>query len=81
MDDMKDRVEDKLDHEQAEGRKDQAGGTWDELKGKVKKNVGDALDDTSMEAEGRVQEAGGKMQKETGEARAKAADAAQDAID
>lgn len=81
MDNMRDRVEDKLDHEQNEGYKDQASGAWDELKGKVKKNVGDALGDTSMEAEGRMEEAGGKLRREAGSLRSDAADAAGDAID
>lgn len=74
------QVKDELDRQQIAGREDQAGGAWDELKGKVKKTVGDLTDDASLEAEGRIQEAGGKLKKAAGEARADAADAADDAI-
>ncbi|MEM1041103.1 MAG: CsbD family protein [Bacteroidota bacterium] len=81
MDHTKDRLEDRLDHEQAEGRKDQAAGALGEMKGKVKKNVGDLVGNESMEAEGRMEEAQGKVQREAGNLRSEAADRAEDMID
>lgn len=77
MDDAKN----KLNREHAEGRMEQAAGAFDELKGKVKKNVGDAIDDHSMQAEGAAEEMAGKARKTAGDAHADAADAAEDVID
>ncbi len=37
----------------------------EELKGKVKAAMGDALDDRSMQAEGKAEEAQGKVKQET----------------
>ena len=78
---MDSRKEDRLEREEMKGRKQQAAGAFDEVKGKVKKNVGDALDDHSMQAKGAAQEAAGKARKNLGDARADAADAAEDRID
>ncbi len=81
MSDLTDDAKNELHKQEAKGRKAQAGGAFDEVKGKVKKTVGDALDDTSMQAEGAVQELAGKARKTAGDAHADAADAAEDAID
>ncbi len=43
--------------------KDQIRGRWEELKGKVKKNYGDATGDRSTQVKGAVQEGAGKVQK------------------
>ena len=77
MDDAKDR----LNREHAEGRKEQAAGAFDELKGKVKKTVGDVFDDHSMQAEGTAEEMAGKARKTAGDAYADAADKAEDVVD
>ena len=53
--------------------RDKAQGTWEELKGSVKRNVGDALDDERMESEGTAQELGGRGQVEGAKARGRAA--------
>ena len=81
MSDLKDDMQNRLHKEEAKGRMDQAGGALNEMKGKVKKNVGDAFDDESMQAEGAAEEMAGKARKHAGDARADAADAAEDAID
>ena len=81
MSDLKDDAQDRLRNEEAKGRKEQAGGAFDEIKGKVKKNVGDALGDESMQAKGAAQEMAGKARKGAGDARADAADAAGDMLD
>ena len=52
--------------------KDRAQGKWEELKGKVKKNVGDLVDDESMEAEGMAEEHLGKAHQKGAEAAAQA---------
>jgi uncharacterized protein YjbJ (UPF0337 family) len=78
---MDDRTEDRLEREEMKGRKQQAAGAFDEMKGKVKKTVGDAIDDHSMQAKGAAQEAAGKARKHMGDARADAADAAEDRVD
>ena len=52
MSDLSDDAKSRLNKEHAKGRMDQAGGAFDEIKGKVKKNVGDAFGDRSMQAEG-----------------------------
>ena len=81
MDDITNDAQRKLHKEHAEGRKEQAAGAFDELKGKVKKNVGDAFDDHSMQAEGAAEEMAGKARKHAGDAHADAADKAEDALD
>lgn len=50
------------------GMKNQAKGTAKEMAGKVKGDVGDALDKSGMHAEGRVEELKGKAQKTVGKA-------------
>lgn len=40
----------------------EAKGTWNELKGKLKKNFGDLIDDDSMYEEGKKEELLGKIQ-------------------
>ena len=81
MDDITNDAQRNLHKEAAKGRKEQASGAFEELKGKVKKHVGDALDDHSMQAKGAAQEMAGKAKKAAGDAHADAADAAEDAID
>ncbi len=81
MDDLTNDAQRNLHKEEAKGRKEQAGGAFDELKGKIKKNVGDAFDDKSMQAKGAAEEMAGKARKHAGDAHADAADAAEDAID
>ena len=81
MSTLKDTIKDKLDHEQAEGRKDQAGGLVDRVQGNVKKNVGDLIGNEQMQAEGAAEEAAGATRQKAGDLRADAADAAEDAID
>lgn len=77
----KDNLEDKLDHEQTEGRKDQAGGMMQEAKGHVKKAVGDLTDNHSLEAKGQADILAGKARKMEGNARSESADALEDKID
>ena len=81
MDDLTNDAQRELHEQEAKGRKEQAAGAFDELKGKVKKHVGDAFDDESMQAKGAAQEMAGKARKAAGDAHADAADAAEDAID
>lgn len=81
MSDITNDAKDRLRREEAEGRSEQAAGAFDEIKGKVKKTVGDVLDDRSMQAKGAAEELAGKARKAAGDAHADAADAAGDAID
>ncbi|WP_412069652.1 CsbD family protein [Rubrivirga sp. IMCC43871] len=81
MDDLTNDAQRKLHKEEARGRKEQAAGAFDEVKGKIKKNVGDAIDDHSMEARGAAEEMAGKARKTAGDAYADTADKAEDAID
>jgi uncharacterized protein YjbJ (UPF0337 family) len=81
MDDITNDAQRDLHEEEARGRKEQAAGAVDELKGKVKKNVGDAFDNERMQAEGAAEELGGKARKQAGDAYADAADRAEDAVD
>lgn len=73
--------EDRLEREEARGRKEQAAGALNEVKGKVKKNVGDAFDNERMQAEGATEEMAGKARKNAGDAYADAADRAEDRVD
>jgi Uncharacterized protein conserved in bacteria len=50
---------------------DKAKGIANETVGKIKKNVGDATDNTRLEAEGTAQEVKGKGQQTVGEAKDK----------
>lgn len=81
MDDLNNDAQRTLHKEEAKGRTEQAQGAFDELKGKVKKNVGDAFDNESMQAEGAAEELAGKARKTSGDAHAEAADTAEDALD
>jgi uncharacterized protein YjbJ (UPF0337 family) len=57
--------------------KDRIGGAVDKLKGSVKKGVGEATGDTSMEAEGHADKAKGSVQGGVG----KVKDTLRDAVD
>ena len=46
--------------------KDEAEGTWEQVKGTVKDKVGEATGDRSLEAEGEMQNAEGKSQETWG---------------
>lgn len=46
--------------------KDEAEGTWEQVKGKVKSTVGEATGDRELEAEGDVQDAAGETQQTWG---------------
>lgn len=56
--------------------KDQVKGTIKEVAGKVQKNTGDALGNTSQEAKGMAREVEGKVQKNLGDAKETLKDAA-----
>ena len=81
MDDLTNDAQRKLHEEEARGRKEQVAGAANELKGKAKKAIGDAIGNERMEAEGASEELGGKARKHAGDAYADAADKAEDAID
>ena len=81
MDDITNDTQRTLHKEEARGRKEQAAGALNEMKGKVKKAVGDAIDNEQMQAEGAVDEMAGKARKHAGDAYADAADRAEDALD
>lgn len=49
------------------GVKNQVEGAADEFKGKVRGDVGDAVDDHSEHLKGRIQEGKGKVQRKIGE--------------
>ena len=53
------------------GVSDQVKGTMKEAVGKVRGDVGDALDDGSQHLKGRMQQASGKVQKKVGDAEEK----------
>ena len=55
------------------GTENRVEGTIDELKGKVRGDVGDATDNASEHIEGRAQELKGKIQRKVGEAQQDAA--------
>jgi uncharacterized protein YjbJ (UPF0337 family) len=50
--------------------KNQAKGSWNQLKGEIKKRWGAITDDDLMEAEGDIQKLAGKIQKRTGDKQA-----------
>ena len=50
-----------------QGDKDQAKGTFHEVKGKVKEAVGHATNDSDLETDGIVEKVGGKVQKKIGQ--------------
>lgn len=61
--------------------KDEVEGKFDQAKGAIKENVGDAIDDKEMEAEGKADRAGGKLQEGYGEAKRKVGDTIKDVGD
>jgi uncharacterized protein YjbJ (UPF0337 family) len=52
-----------------EGLEDRIEGTFEEKKGKVRGDIGDALDNQSEHLKGRAQQVRGKVQKKVGEAK------------
>ncbi|MBA3241758.1 MAG: CsbD family protein [Acidobacteria bacterium] len=61
--------------------KDEVEGKFDQAKGAVKENVGDAIGDRDMEAEGAADRAKGNLQEGYGEAKHKVGDAIKDVGD
>ena len=61
--------------------RDEVEGKFDQAKGAVKENVGDAIGDRDMEAEGAADRAGGNIQEGYGEAKRKIGDAIKDVGD
>ena len=51
--------------------KDEVEGKFDQARGAVKENVGDAIDDERMQSEGAAERAGGNIQEGFGTARRK----------
>ena len=58
--------------------KDEVEGKFDQAKGAVKENVGDAIDDERMQSEGAAERAGGHVQEGFGTARRKVGEAVED---
>ena len=58
--------------------RDEIEGKFDQAKGAVKENVGDAIDDERMQAEGAAERAGGNIQEGFGTARRKVGEAVED---
>lgn len=58
--------------------KDQVKGGFNEAKGKVKEEIGDATGNRTMEAKGKLEKTGGKIQKGFGDARDEARDETRD---
>jgi uncharacterized protein YjbJ (UPF0337 family) len=56
------------------GTENRVEGNIDEMKGKARKNVGDATDDKSQQLKGKGEELKGKAQKKFGEAQQDSAD-------
>jgi len=61
--------------------KDEVEGKFDQAKGAVKENVGDAIGDRDLEAEGAADRAKGNLQEGYGEAKHKVGDAIKDVGD
>ena len=61
--------------------KDEVEGKFDQAKGAIKENVGDAIGDRDMEAEGAADRAKGNLQEGYGEAKHKVGDAIKDVGD
>ena len=51
----------------SQGDKDQAKGTFHEVKGKVKEKIGHATNNPNLEAEGQDEKVAGKIQKKVGD--------------
>ena len=58
--------------------KDEVEGKFDQAKGAIKENVGDAIDDEKMQSEGAAERAGGNVQEAYGTARRKVGEAVED---
>jgi uncharacterized protein YjbJ (UPF0337 family) len=58
--------------------KDEVEGKFDQAKGAVKENVGDAIDDERMQSEGAAERAGGNLQEGFGTARRKVGETIED---
>lgn len=58
--------------------KDEVEGKFDQAKGAIKENVGDAIDDERMQSEGAAERAGGNLQEGFGTARRKVGEAIND---
>ena len=58
--------------------KDEVEGKFDQAKGAVKENVGDAIDDERMQSEGAAERAGGNIQEGFGTARRKVGETIED---
>jgi len=58
--------------------KDEVEGKFDQAKGAVKENVGDAIDDERMQSEGAAERAGGHVQEGFGTARRKVGETLED---
>lgn len=58
--------------------RDEVEGKFDQAKGAVKENVGDAIDDERMQSEGAAERAGGHVQEGFGTARRKVGEAVED---
>ena len=58
--------------------KDEVEGKFDQAKGAIKENVGDAIDDERMQSEGAAERAGGNIQEGFGTARRKVGETIED---
>jgi uncharacterized protein YjbJ (UPF0337 family) len=58
--------------------KDEVEGKFDQAKGAIKENVGDAIDDERMQSEGAAERAGGNIQEGFGTARRKVGETLED---
>ena len=58
--------------------RDEVEGKFDQAKGAIKENVGDAIDDERMQSEGAAERAGGHVQEGFGTARRKVGEAVED---
>ena len=58
--------------------RDEVEGKFDQAKGAVKENVGDAIDDERMQSEGAAERAGGHLQEGFGTARRKVGETVED---
>ena len=58
--------------------KDEVEGKFDQAKGAIKENVGDAIDDEKMQSEGAAERAGGNIQEGFGTARRKVGETIED---
>ena len=63
------------------GNQDQIEGKWDQATGKVKEEVGDAIDNEQMEYEGKADQAKGNVKEGVGDAKNAIDDAADNVKD